>query len=65
VWKRVFQNIDIPEMCQGLMKMVERMENEDCVRPRVKLEARSPRKIKLAQAVEVKVTTNKSGAKVS
>ncbi len=34
VHKIVYQNIDIPKTCQGLMKMVECMEDETLARPK-------------------------------
>jgi len=58
VWKIVYQRIDIPEMCQGLMKMVECMEDEAfaCLKGEIGSG--------VTQAVGARVARNKSGVKV-
>jgi hypothetical protein len=38
VWKIIYQRIDIPKMCQGLMKMVKCMEDEAPTYPKGEIE---------------------------
>jgi hypothetical protein len=64
VWNFLYQRIDILDTYQGLMKMVECMENTSLLHLRVKLEGRSPKSIMPAKAVEAKAKTNASGAEV-
>jgi hypothetical protein len=39
VWKIIYQRIYIPKMCQGLMKMVECMEDEALTHPKGEIES--------------------------
>jgi hypothetical protein len=64
VWNFFYQKMDILDTYQGLMKMVECMENKGLLHPRVKLEVRSPRSIMPCKVVEAKAKSNASGAKV-
>jgi len=59
VRKIIYKRIDILEMCQGLMKMVECMEDEALARPKGEIGSG------VTQAVEARVVKNKSGVKVS
>jgi hypothetical protein len=57
--------MDILDTYQGLMKMVESMENKSLLHPRVKLEVRSPRSIMLAKVMEANAKKMQVGLRLS
>ncbi len=65
VWKIVYQRTYILDTYQGLTKMVECMEDEGLLCPRVKSEMKSPKSIMLAKLMEANARTNASRAKVN